>query len=152
VPDGIAWESFESPRFGYVVDVPADFEQVADEHFDTIKDQGYGGWDIRRYDLEGDSTANFISGYLDFVATGDAQFGQPTNLEEYLTVGANDEGHGTLATFHYRNDGGERVAFVALITKGDQIWDVTWRGLAEHELADRTMLLQMLSSWRFRDG
>ena len=152
VPHGITWKSFESSRFGYAVDVPADFEQVAGAQFDTLKEEGYGGWDIRRYDLQGDSPATFFSGYLDFVATGAAQYGQPTNLEEYLTVGANDEGHGILATFHYETDGRQRVAFVSLFTKGDQAWDVTWRGLAEHEVSDRTMLLQMLTSWRFTTG
>ena len=149
IPQAVAWHPFESSRFDYVADVPDFLEAETADDFDTFAMQGYGGFDIRAYELDGQAPGDFVEGYIDFFANGESQWGMPTSDERYLTVGADGEGSGTLLTFHYERDGLRRTAMVALIVFGDRIWDVTWRGYDEHEIADRTVLLQLLSTWRF---
>jgi hypothetical protein len=141
------WTPFESARYGYTVDVPADFEQATEGALDEAFALDYGGWTISRDDLAGSSAAAYFAHF--FNTAGDADWGEPTSVEEYLTVGTHDEGHGIIATFHFERDGDQQIAINALISDGDHMWVVTWHGFVEHEIADRTMMLQLLSSWRF---
>lgn len=152
IPQASEWRPFESERFDYAIEVPDFLKPEVSPDFDNFYSQGYGGIDIRAYDLDGQAPEEFVSGYIDFFANGEAKWGAPTDDEQYLTVGADGEGGGNIFTFHYEKDGLQRAAIVALFMSGDRIWDVTWRGYAENEIADRTMLLQVLSTWRFVKG
>ena len=152
IPQASEWRPFESARFDYAIEVPDFLKPEVSPDFDNFYSQGYGGIDIRAYDLDGQAPDEFVSGYIDFFANGEEKWGAPTRVEQYLTVGADDEGAGNIFTFRYEKDGLQRAAIVALFMSGDRIWDVTWRGYAENEIADRTMLLQVLSTWRFVKG
>ena len=152
IPQASDSRPFESERFGYAIEVPDFLKPEVSPDFDNFYSQGYGGIDIRAYDLDGQAPEEFVSGYIDFFANGEAKWGAPTNEEQYLTVGEDGEGGGNIFTFHYEKDGLQRAAIVALFMSGDRIWDVTWRGYADNEIPDRTMLLQVLSTWRFVKG